>query len=769
LNKSIIVIQPLVKAVYLRRMKMNVPIPPKGIACWEGCHFIGNPSIDETAAPFFRRKVLLPEEVVSAAAFVCGVGYHELYVNGVKAGDSFLTPAQSIYDKTVYYTTYDIGSLLVPGENTLYAILGNGLYNCEIKTWNYEKAPWRDRPKLLLYADILLRKAGRVCLCSDASFETGESGITYNTLYGGETQDYTKADSVTGKAVVVKSPGGVLRPFPEPHVKEQLTYQPVKPAETPIPAGKKVLFDFGQNMAGWAHVDAETAGRARFTLRYGEALDASGALDTARIAPFVEGGRFQTDEYILDAAHPIREGRPHFTYYGFRYVELSVEEGGLTRFDIRALTLNSGLRRIGNFSSSDNYVNRIYDAGQKASLSNLVNIPTDCPHREKNGWTGDAALSAEQMCLNLDMRELYRRWLGDIRDAQRPSGQLPGIVPSGGWGFRWGSGPVWDSVLFELPLAVYTCYGDSSLLLENREAMKRYLDFCASMAEDQVVDFGLGDWCPPEGGAAGHLCPTVVSDTATYFKLVKIMALVSEIAGEQADRDYYKALAAGIQESFNRHFVKADTGLVTGGSQTGQAMALCLGLLEGDTAGKALDQLCALAAQKKGHLDFGILGAKYVFEALSRYGRGQLALDIILREGFPSYRHWIDMGITTMAETWDRTASDNHHMFSDVCRWFVRYVAGLDQADFYRRTITFIPDFLSPLNHAGASTESGAGGFSCRWERQSGGFSVTCVSPGDFSVTLAPAGQGWIIEAPEEKPGKDGHIRRDFFVKSPDV
>jgi alpha-L-rhamnosidase len=515
-------------------------------------------------------------------------------------------------------------------------------------------------------------------------------------------------------------------------------------------------------MAGWAHVDAEAADRTRFTLRYGETLDSAGALDTTRIAPFVEGGRFQTDEYILDAAHPVRDGRPHFTYYGFRYVELSVEEGELTAFDIRARTLNSDLRRIGNFDSSDTYVNRIYDAGQKASLSNLVNIPTDCPHREKNGWTGDAALSAEQMCLNLDMTELYRRWLGDIRDAQRPSGQLPGIVPTGGWGFRWGSGPVWDSALFELPLAVYNCYGDPSLLLENRDAMKRYLDFCTSMADDGIVEFGLGDWCPPTGGADGHLCPIAVSDTATYFKLVTIMARTMLIAGDKAGQYYYDRLAAQIKDSFNRYFVNPDAGV----SQTGLAMALCLDLVEGDAAQKALDRLCTLIKQCGGHLDFGILGARYVFEALSLHGRGQTALDMILREGFPSYRHWIDDGISTLAETWDRSSSDNHHMFSDVCRWFIRFVAGLGRADFYNRTIVFRPDFPVPLNHAEASTGSNAGNFSCRWERRPNGFNFTCIVPEDFSVTLAPAGQGWNITPPEEEAGQDGHIRRNYVIKT---
>jgi alpha-L-rhamnosidase len=296
--------------------------------------------------------------------------------------------------------------------------------------------------------------------------------------------------------------------------------------------------------------------------------------------------------------------------------------------------------------------------------------------------------------------------------------------------------------------------------------MKRYLDFCASMAEDYVLDFGLGDWCPPVGGAAGHLCPTVVSDTATYFKMVKILTLVSDIAGEKADRDYYEGLAAKIKGAFNRRFVDTASGLVTGNCQTGQAMALCLGLLEGDTAGKALERLCTLVSQKGGYLDFGILGAKYVFEALSLHGRGQMAMDMILREGFPSYRHWLDGGATTLAESWNRDSSDNHHMFSDVCRWFIRYVAGLNKVDFGRRTITFSPDFPSQLDHAEASTGLFPEQFFCHWRREAGGFSFTCLVPRDFSVTLAPVGQGWLIEALGEKPDAND-IRRDFFIKTP--
>ncbi|GHT96141.1 hypothetical protein FACS1894141_5970 [Spirochaetia bacterium] len=675
---------------------MQIHNPPAGIACWESCHFIANHAIDEMAAPFFRTKVVLPEEVVSAVVYLCGVGFHELSINGEKAGDSFLTPAQSIYDRRVYYNTYDIGSLLVRGENTIVTILGNGFYNCDNLTWNNDKAPWRHWPKMALFGDILLKDGKRVQVHSDSSFETGASAITYNSFYGGETMDYTRGPSLEAPAgaavqpaIIVRGPGGILTPFPEPHVKEHITYTPVRITEQ---GEGKTLFDFGQNMAGWVRLDARTGETTRFTMRYGEALNADGALDTARIDCFAQGGRFQTDEYILDAEHPVIDGRPHFTYHGFRYVELTVAEGTLKDIALRAVTLNSDLKRIGAFSSSDDYVNRINDIGQKATLSNLVNVPTDCPHREKNGWTGDAALSAEQMCLNLDMREFFRRWLQDIRDSQRPSGQLPGIIPTGGWGFNWGSGPVWDSALFELPLAVYTCYGDSSLLLENRGAMKQYLEYCASMAEDHVLNFGLGDWCPPEGFPDARRLPETVSDTATYFKLAQILALASGLAGEKIDRCYYEGLAEKIKDAFIRHFVDRSTGVVHGDCQAGQGMALSLGLLDGETEKKAAAHLAALVEKNAGRLDFGILGAKYVFEALSRNGQGQLALDIILKEGYPSYRHWLDTGATTMSESWNRTASDNHHMFSDVCRWFYRYIAGLGRPDFQNRTITFTPE-----------------------------------------------------------------------------
>lgn len=728
--------------------------PPAGAACWDGCHFIGNNSIDETAAPFFRKTFTLEEEPVSAVVFLCGLGFHEFYVNGVKAGDSFLTPAQSIYDRRAYYNTYDIMALLTKGENTFEVILGNSLFNCPFNAWGFDKAPWRGRPRMAFYGEITVRGGKETRIYSNPSFETGASNITYNTFYGGETQDYTRSlfgsakfgGAETKPAAIVKSPGGVLSPFPEPHVKEQETLEPVK--ITNLEKGKK-LYDFGRNMAGWAHVDAaakaaanagaNAGGKTRFTLRYGEVVGADGSLDTSHISSLVGGDRFQTDEYILDAEHPVVDGRPHFTYYGFRYVELAVEEGELAEIRLRAVTLNTDLKPIGAYDSSDDYVNRINTIGQRASLSNLVNVPTDCPQREKNGWTGDAALSAEQMCLNMDMREMFRRWLTDIRDSQRPSGQLPGIIPTGGWGFNWGSGPVWDSVLFELPLAIYICYGDSSLLLENRDAMKRYLEFCTSMAEDHVVGFGLGDWCPPKGKPGDHLLPARVSDTAAYYKMAGIAALASAFAGAMADRLYFEDLAAKIKDSFNRHFVNA-AGEVTGNCQTGQGMALVLGLVEGALAEKAGARLVSLVEQNDCRLDFGMLGAKYVFEALSRQGRGQLALDMILREGYPSYRHWLDTGATTMAENWNRTASDNHHMFSDVIRWFFRFTAGLGKPDFGKSSIVFTPDFLSPLTHAEAYTETPAGKFACRWERlekEAGKIRFTCTVPSTFTAFLS--------------------------------
>ena len=697
-------------------MNHDLFLPPKGECCFDGCHFISNPYIPEECAPFFRKRFVLDAPGKKAIIHLCGVGYHELYINGKKAGDSFLTPPQTLYDKTVYYLTYDVADLLRQGENTVVVLLGNGLYNCfDGMAWYFDTASWRAQPKCMLYGCIETQKGTVLTLKSDRDFETGPSHIYYNMLFGGESQDFTGSsleDTPTYPAVITQSPGGLLRPCPEPFVKES---EPLAPINVRKISEQKWIYDFGQNRSGWVHVSATALMRTKIILRYGELLDENGELDTSNIDIYAQKGRFQTDEYVLDENHSIVDARPHFTYHGFRYVEVQVQEGKLSDLMLTAYALHSDVKKIGQFRCSDETVNKIFELSDVASLSNLVNIPTDCPQREKNGWTGDISLSAEQMCFHYDIKSFFVRWLQSVRDAQRPSGQLPGIVPSHWFGYNWGSGPVWDSALFELPYEIYRYQNDPEPLKENYEAMRRYLSFLETMADGYIPSFGLGDWCPPYADTKGIDCPQAVTDSAYYYYMATIAAVAAGVSGKSEEEAYYQELASHIRAAFQEKLYDPATGEVAGSCQASQGVAIHFGLLEKEEECKAAHRLAAMIRENGRRLNFGIVGAKTVPDSLARYGECQLAYDILLQDGFPSYRHWVNMGVTALPEHWDGTASHNHHMFSDVCRFFVQCIAGLGIPNFAKKEITFTPDFPRQLTWADAKTLTPDGEFACRW------------------------------------------------------
>lgn len=716
------------------------------------CHFICNPYIPEEAAPFFRKRFVLDAPAKKAVLHLCGVGYHELYVNGEKAGEELLTPPQTLYDKTVYYLSYDVTGLLKQGENMLIILLGNGLYNCfDGMAWYFDTASWRALPKCMLWGDVETEAGTILTLKSGRDFETGQSRITYNMLFGGESQDFTAPlpeEAPVCPAVITQSPGGEMLPCPAPFVKET---EPLAPVGITKLSEQKWLYDFGQNRAGWVHVSASARNRTRLVLRYGELLDEAGELDTSNIDIYTQKGRFQMDVYVLDEAHSIRDARPHFTYHGFRYVEVQVTEGELEKLSLTSYALYSAVRKIGQFQCSEGTVNTLFQMADVASLSNLVNIPTDCPQREKNGWTGDISLSAEQMCFHYDVKGLFGRWLRSLRDAQRPSGQLPGVVPSHWFGYNWGSGPVWDSALFELPYEVWRYQKDPGLLKENYDAMKKYLGFLETMAEGDILSFGLGDWCPPEAETKGIACPQAVTDTAYYYYMVTIAAAAAGLMERAEEQALYQALADRIRQAFQKTFYDPDTGEVAGCCQTSQGVAIHFGLLEAAEERKAAARLAEMIRANGGWLDFGIVGARTVPDALARYGECQLAYDMLLYDGFPSYRHWIDMGATALLEHWDGTASHNHHMFSDVCRFFIQYVAGLGVPDFAGRKIVFTPNFPRQLTWAQAHTMTPDGEFYCRWERSSEGIRLTYRVPAGYQASVC--GQKEILS-----PVSDGSL-----------
>ncbi len=743
-------------------------LTPEG---WQG-RWIGHPRgrterDHAVPAPYFRKKIFLPSEVVRGRVYISGLGFNELIVNGNKVGDAVLAPGFTRYDQTVLYQTFDITQALRRGENVFAVVLGNGWYNTFTDdVWDFRQAAWRDQPKLLLQAHILLANGAEYVVTSGPDWKTAASPIGFDGLRNGEFYDARQEitgwaqasydDSEWTAAKIVRSPGGQLRSEQMPPIKVVDTIHPIAMREVDP---ETWVFDLGQNISGWAQIRIRASAGTQITLKYAEDIDSKGRLDTAQIDCFVKSGEFQTDKYIAKGGGE-EVWEPRFVYHGFRYVQVTGLSGPPTLDTVHGRVVHTALESRGGFECANPLLNRIQKAARWSTLTNYHSIPTDCPHREKNGWTGDAALSAEQVLLNFDPTTAYIKWMRDIQDAQRPSGQIPGIVPTAGWGYNWGSGPAWDSALFLIPWYVYQYEGDPVLLEQMYSSMQAYLNYAVSMSEEYVVDFGLGDWCPPTGGEGGHQCPTVVTDTAYFYVMADVMAKAAAILGRFEDGERYGALAQTIRNAFRQRFLDSGSGRVTGECQTSQACALYQGLVDPDERERVLQRLVDDVEAKGFHLDAGILGAKYEMHVLTDFGRADLAYAMATKTTFPSWGHWLEQGATTLWEQWDGKGSHNHHMFSDVSAWFYQGLAGItaDIHDPGYRHIVFRPSFVPGLGWVKAWHQSAYGRIRCDWETDGRTCHIAVEVPPNCHATLVMP-QGYTINAQEA-----GNVLADMTV-----
>ena len=627
---------------------------------------------DQGVGPLLRKAFIIDGEVACAKLHAVGLGYGDFFINGTPVTTDVLTTPNTSYDTTVLYNSYDVTSLLNKGDNCLCAALGNGMYNPAIgKTWEFDTARWRNHPKMLAQLDVRYADGRECSVLSDSSWSCFVQGPTvYNEFRGGEKYDARlnpKGWQQAGfdasgwqKTMVCRSPGGILKPN---------IYPKTKIVRALAPAGKTAenVYDFGENISGWVRITVRGKAGDQVKITYSELIFENGGIDNEHINMFNEGEQKHVDIYILSGEGE-ESWNPSFCYHGFRYAEITTEAQIIA---VEAQVVHTHLPFVGEFECGDNMLNQIHIATRRATLANFVNIPTDCPHREQNGWTGDALLSCEQALMNYEIKEAYRKWLLDFKDAQRPSGQLPGIVPTPGWGYNWGSGPAWDSSIILMPYYIYQNTGDYSIICDMFENMERYMGFMNSMAQDYLLDFGLGDWCAPE---KTDKCPAGVTDTAYYYVNAKTMARCAKLLGRGGEG--YKQLARNIKKAFRGAYLK--DGIIANGGQTAMACGIYQGLYNAEEIPNAAKKLASLVKENGMLIDCGILGTKYIFSALSENGYADIAYKMVVNPSYPSYAHWMLNGDTTLAECWELgKASRNHHMFSEVDMWMYKHLAGI--------------------------------------------------------------------------------------------
>ncbi|MFA6290977.1 MAG: family 78 glycoside hydrolase catalytic domain [Victivallales bacterium] len=689
-------------------------------------------------APFFRKIFDYKGKTDNSKVHICGLGYYELYINGRKVGDHVLDPVVTHYDRRARYVAYDVAEYLVPGKNVFGVILGNGWYNCHTpEVWHFDKAPWRDYPKLLLELEI----DGETILCSDESWKVSSGPILFDGLRNGETYDARLEldgwllpdydDSSWKIAANVSPPGGVLQQQLMPPCKVMKTFPVSKRWE--LPDGS-IAFDIGQNITGWARITVSGKRGTELIIKYAETLNAGSDIDQTLIATFIKGGDCQTDRYILKGNDGSEIWEPRFTYHGFRYLRISGVSANVKIEKLEGRVVNTAFEQIGKFSCSDETLNRLQECTCWSYIGNFTGIPTDCPHREKNGWTGDAQLAAETGLFNFAAGTAYNEWMDSFADVQRPSGQLPGIVPSSGWGFNWGSGPAWDSAFLLIPWYVYLYTGDSSSIRTHYGSMKKYVDYCTGMATDHIVSFGLGDWCHVD---RNRIAPVALTSTAYYYVDCILLSKFAAINGRISDQRKYAGLAEKIRVAFNRCFYKGD-GIYASGEQTALGCAIYQGLVDASEKDNVVAKLADIVKANGCKPDFGILGAKYVLRALSDNGHVELAYKLITQPEFPGWAHWLKKGATTLWESWEGKSSLNHIMFGDISAWMYQYLAGIapDPENPGFRHAIIKPHPVNGLEWVRAEYTSPSGKIVSAWKHYGGRFELEIGVPSSTAATV---------------------------------
>jgi len=722
-------------------------------------------------APYFRKSFILNSKPRNAEITICGLGFYELYINGEKITKGSLAPYISNPDDILYYDSYNVSEYLKIGENVVGVVLGNGMQNCVGGTvWDFDKARFRSSPKFAFLLCIEYHDGSKYEI--DASdFMWKFSPVIMNDLRAGEwydARDIIKGWNLPGlddsdwcKVVPAEIPCGEIR-FAD--IEPIITTQKLLPMSIRkskisifpkldesildifIPEDESMtegyLYDFGINAAGVCRLKIKNSFPGqKIILQFGEIL---GELDEKGKTIRNENSgldlrgfhflphRFNNRDIYICSGEEEEIWMPSFTYHGFRYcLVMGITEEQASDDLLVYNVMNTKLENYAEFKCSDDVINKLWSAGLTSNLANFYHFPTDCPHREKNGWTGDGAVSAEQMIMTLSCEKNLKEWLRNIRKAMRENGELPGIVPTTGWGYGLEPlcnkmGPVWDSVLMYIPYYIWHYRGDTSVIYENADAMLRYINYLdVNRSKRGLIEFGLGDWCQAgRESVADPTTPNVFTSTLIAIDICNKSALMFEKIGRSLQSEFARTLEAELKASARKYLIDEHTMTAVYRTQTAQAMAIHYGLFKKEECKQAVDVLVDIINENNDFIDCGLAGLRVIFHVLSDYGYADLALKMITRPEYPSYGYRIKNGATSLWETFypidSAQSSCNHHFFGDILSWFIKGLGGINVNPYDENinSVIISPRFAKTLDFAKATQIMPAGCIKSEWRRE---------------------------------------------------
>lgn len=698
-------------------------------------------------APYMRGSFQLAAKPERAEIAVTALGFYDLYVNGARVTKGILAPYIGNPDQVVVYDRYDIAPYLCAGKNTVGLVLGNGFTNNYGGfPWDIEKSSFRAAPKTAFCVEA----DGKEVFSSADNIKTAPSPILNDDYREGEFYDARKEipgwnlpefdDSAWQDAIPAETPKGrcVFADF------EPIREYKRRKAVRIVPLKDGYLYDFGVSTAGVPVLKIDGKAGQKVTLVCGEWFK-DGDMDTKNIQCWVRYRDMDREIQMLRYVCKGEKGEgftPCFSYYGCRYIKVTGITADQAAEDLVEFSeQSSALKKIGGFFCSDEYANKTFECTLRSDFSNFYYFPTDCPHREKAGWTGDAYLSAEQFCLLLDCEKSLRMWLSCIRDCQKESGAVPCVVPTGGWGYGWGSGPSWDGVLTVLPYMLYRYTGKKEILEENAEAIWKYLGFLKSIRKGNgTIEYGLGDWC--QIGAlrdSDPWTPSAVTDTMSALDICDKASKIFGVLGQKARAKEAAALKEEFRLAARNNFVEWKYGesyfcrpyCLT---QTAQAVMMYRGVYEGEELPHAALRMKEMLGGTENHMQVGVIGVQALLRVLCENGMADLAYETAMSPDRPSYGNMIDHGATTLWEfihtfkpgsKYDvavgKIKSMDHHFWGDIAAWYITYLAGIrineELDDIYRVDVS--PYFVKQLDEAEARHEMPYGTVVSSWQRLS--------------------------------------------------
>lgn len=711
---------------------------------------------DSTAtypAPYFRKVFSIGKKVRNATAYISGLGFYELSINGWKIGDQVLAPAVTNYDerplkkllyphddqsnKRVLYNCFDVTREVIQGANCVGILLGNGWYNQRDRT--VEGTMWYDVPRLIFQLEITFTDGSIQKVVSDATWKTNTGPLLHDGIFSGERYDarldlggWPKAaynDDSWKAAQLVRSPTGKLEAQTAPFDKVVRTLIPVLQQKKDAVS----RFRLPEAVSGWASIKVRGKAGSQVTIRYiSEEGDDYG----------------QTDTYILKG-EGAESWKPRFTWHTFRDLELTANDESIELESLLVEDVHTAVNGIGTFECSNSLFNRIHEAFLKTQRANFHgSVSSDCPHRERLGYTGDGQVAMESALYTFDLFQFYRKWIDDIDDARNhKTGFVPHTAPFGGGG----GGPAWGSAYVIMPWTYYCRYGDTSLLRRHYQGMKQWVSYLQTRTDDKglVVREEPNGWCLGDWGTpTGVEIPEPLVNTAYFYHVTDIMSKVAQILGEEDDRDKYVSLAKKIKTDFNAAYYDSTNIRYWEGRQGANVFALAFGLVPDDKYAAVFGSLLEELQKLNYHFDTGILGTPLLVKVLSQNDRDDVVFKLMNQRDFPSFGYLLDDKNSTLWEFWDGNGSHCHPMFGSVVSWFYDGLGGIksDLASPGMQHFFVEPKTVAEMDFCKVSHVGLHGKIRSEWKKLDNGKHRFIVEvPPNTSVTfILPAGKDTI-------------------------